>query len=270
MDSLKKSERLDKILANSGFGPRKEARRLIHSGSVEVNGSIVREPEFHVDAESDKILVEGTLLSAEVNAYFMMNKAFGAVCSSRSDRRKTVFDYLSPQDNRKYLGGTLSTVGRLDADTEGLLIITSDGALIHRITSPRHEVPKTYLVYLRDSVSSHLRATYEKKLSAGIHIAAEGKAAEADCKSAYIEWKDKNQYHTKEGEIPSEVCCLTVTEGKFHEVRRMFKALGNEVVYLRRIRIQRLKLDENLAEGQYRPLSKEELGLLDAEKKSND
>lgn len=265
MASLKKSERLDKILANCGFAPRREARRLIHSGSVEVNGSVVRSPEFHIDPEQDRVLVGGTFLSAEPHAYFMMNKAAGAVCSSKSDRHRTVFDYLSPQDNRSYLGGTLSTVGRLDADTEGLLIITSDGALIHRITVPKNEIPRTYLAYLRDSVDGRARAVYEKKLAAGIHIEAEGKNGAADCKSALIEWKDKNLYHTKENKIPPEVCCLTLTEGKFHEVKRMFKALGNEVVYLKRIRIQNLNLDESLAEGQYRPLTAEELKLLDVE-----
>lgn len=269
MSDLKTTERLDKILSNNGVGTRRDVKRLIRSGKISVNGIIVNEPEIQVNGDCDRILVDGKILSVEKNAYFMMNKAGGAVCSTKSDRRKTVFEYISAEDNRKYSGGNLSTVGRLDADTEGLLVITSDGNLIHRVTFPKYEVPKTYLVYLRDSVDASEKLMYEKKLSAGVHIAAEGKDGEADCRPAAIEWKDKNHYHTKTGGNPFEVCWLTVTEGKFHEVKRIFKALGNEVVYLKRIRINRLFLDETLPEGSYRPLTKEEIRLLDVEEQND-
>ncbi len=256
-------------MANSGFGSRKDVKILVKSEAVLVNGILVKSPDIHVDLENDKISVNGNLLFVEQNAYFMMNKASGAVCSTKSDRRKTVFEYISLEDNRKYLGGNLSTVGRLDADTEGLLVITSDGQLIHRVTFPKYEVPKTYLVYLKDSVSNSQKKQYEELLSKGIHIEAEGKDGEADCRPALIEWKDKNLYYTKANEHPLEVCCLTVTEGKFHEVKRIFKALGNEVVYLKRIRINNLYLDESLAEGCYRPLTNEEIKLLDVEESAD-
>ncbi|MGN0728512.1 pseudouridine synthase [Treponema sp.] len=269
MSDLKNKERLDKILSNNGIGTRRDVKHLIRCGKVSVNGVAVFEPEFHADSFSDEICVEGKKLNVEPNAYFMMNKAGGAVCSTKSDRRRTVFEYLSPEDNRMYPGGRLSTVGRLDADTEGLLVITSDGSLIHRVTFPKYEVPKTYLVYLRDVVDDSKKISYEKKLASGIHIAAEGKDGEADCRPAVIEWKDKKLYYTKSGGTPSEVCCLTVTEGKFHEVKRIFKALENEVVYLKRIRINGLFLDETLPEGSYRRLTEDEIRLLDAEEKND-
>ena len=110
MSDLKNTERLDKILSNNGIGTRRDVKRLIRSGKISVNGIIVREPEFHVDGSSDEILVDGKPLTVEQNAYFMMNKASGAVCSTKSDRRKTVFEYIFSEDNRKNPGGNLSTV----------------------------------------------------------------------------------------------------------------------------------------------------------------
>lgn len=259
------TQRLDKVLANSGFGTRKDVKRLIRHGDILVNGEPVSSPEMHVDIEHDTIVVEGNVLQVEKNAYFMMNKAGGAVCSTKSDRRKTVFEFLDDEDNRKYLGGYLSTVGRLDADTEGLLILTSDGNLIHRVTFPKYEVPKTYLVYLRDSVNDENRKYYEEELAKGVHIAADGKDGEADCRPAKIQWKNKTDYKDLEAKEGEDVCTLTVTEGKFHEVKRIFAALGNEVMYLKRLQMNRLFLDESLAPGQYRPLTDEEIKLLDVE-----
>ena len=137
---------------------------------ISVNRIIVREPEFHVDGSSDEILVDGKPLTVEQNAYFMMNKASGAVCSTKSDRRKTVFEYIFSEDNRKYPGGNLSTVGRLDADTEGLLIITSDGNLIHRVTFPKYEVPNLLpKIEIGDSSKIVLYSTVEL-MSCEIHI----------------------------------------------------------------------------------------------------
>ncbi len=265
MADLTNSERLDKILANSGFGSRKDVKKLVRSGRVCINGEVVRESDCHLNVDTDTITVDGEVLAVESNGYFMMNKKAGAVCSTKSDRRQTVYDFLDEKDNRKYLGGNLSTVGRLDADTEGLLVITSDGMLIHRVTFPKYGVPKTYLVYLRDAVGEEQRRHYEQEVGRGIHIEADGKDGPADCLPAVIEWKDKKQYHIGSGENPADVCTLTVTEGKFHEVKRIFAALGNEVVYLKRLRMNNLYLDESLAPGEYRPLTREEISLLDVE-----
>lgn len=256
-----KSERLDKIIANNTTLSRADARRAVRSGRVTVNGEVARKADAKVRAGSDRVAVDGEPLEPERNAYFMMNKAAGDVCSAVSDRRSTVYERLSPGDVRRYAGGVLSTAGRLDADAEGLLIITSDGDLIHKITSPKNEVPKTYLVRLRAPVGDGEAARYERALSSGVHIASEGKAPAADCRPCAIEWGGDMRYDSDAGAART-VCRLTVTEGKFHEVKRIFRALGNEVARLKRIRIGGLWLDGTLDAGAYRALGAEEIALL--------
>ena len=195
----------------------------------------------------------------------MMNKAAGYVCSTVSDSHETVYSLLAPEYRKKFLGGELSTVGRLDADTEGLLVFTSDGDLNHRLTSPRWRIPKTYLVYLKTALGAQERKDYAEKLAAGVHVAAEGKAPEADCLPADVEWIPEVE------SLPASAaaaCYLTVYEGKFHEVKRLFAALGNEVLYLKRVAINGLHLDSSLAPGAYRELTAEELTLLDVNEKN--
>jgi 16S rRNA pseudouridine516 synthase len=257
------AERLDKILSNGGFGSRKDVKKIIRKNLVSVNGEIVSSGEIHVDAEKDEICVDGKIFREKKNAYFMMNKVRGSVCSKKSDGCRSVFEFLSAEDNRKYPGGNLNCIGRLDADTEGLLILTSDGEMVHRITSPKNGIPKTYLVFLKREVSVSEKKIYAEKLAQGIHIEAEGREEGADCKPCEIEWCDKKMYHGASDETPCEVCRLTVTEGKFHEVKRIFKALKNEVAYLKRIRINGLFLDEKIPAGGYRPLTENEIKLLD-------
>ena len=254
MANLKESERLDKVLANEGFGTRKEVKRIIHSGAVVVNGESILQESAHVNVYKDEIVVEGKKLETKRNYHFMMNKAAGYVCSTKSDSHKIVYDLLSDEDARRFVAtGSISMVGRLDADTEGLLILTTDGNLNHRLTSPKYNIPKKYQVTLRDSVDGKTQEDYTARVAAGIHIAAEGKAPEADCRPAAVEWKDK------------ETCFITVTEGMFHEVKRIFAALGNEVIHLKRVQINGLVLDPSLASGEYRELTEEELSVLDVQ-----
>ncbi|MBB5217697.1 rRNA pseudouridine synthase [Treponema rectale] len=254
MANLKESERLDKVLANEGFGTRKEVKRIIHSGAVVVNGESILQESAHVNVYKDEIVVEGKKLETKRNYHFMMNKAAGYVCSTKSDSHKIVYDLLSDEDARRFVAtGSISMVGRLDADTEGLLILTTDGNLNHRLTSPKYNIPKKYQVTLRDSVDGKTQEDYTARVAAGIHIAAEGKAPEADCRPAVVEWKS------------SEVCFITVTEGMFHEVKRIFAALGNEVIHLKRVQINGLVLDPALASGEYRELTEEELSVLDVQ-----
>ncbi|MCR5217867.1 pseudouridine synthase [Treponema sp.] len=254
MANLKESERLDKILANEGFGTRKEVKRIIHSGAVTVNGVSLTQESAHVNVYKDEIIVEGRKLETKRNYYFMMNKAAGYVCSTKSDSHNIVYDLLSEEDHRRFVAtGSISMVGRLDADTEGLLILTTDGNLNHRLTSPKYNIPKKYRVTLRDSVDNQGQAEYKEKVAKGIHIAAEGKAGEADCRPAVIEWES------------SEVCYITVTEGMFHEVKRIFAALGNEVIHLKRVLVNGLTLDPELKAGEYRELTEEELKALDVQ-----
>lgn len=249
-------DRLDKILCNHGFGTRKEVRSLVRSGAVTVNGQVVKMESDHVDMATAQILVDGEPLVLEQHRHLMMNKAAGYVCSTKEGEHQTVFDLISPEDNHKYLGGELGMVGRLDVDTEGLLILTTDGQLNHELTSPKHHVEKTYLVHLRDRVDDESKKIYEEKLSQGIHILSDGKDGEADCLPAKIKWGDANGNHA------DGICRLTISEGKFHQVKRMFSALGNEVSYLKRLSIGMLSLDESLAPGEYRDLTEEELLLM--------
>ena len=247
---MKEKERLDKILANSGFGSRRDVKRLVRYGGVLINGVQVRDPEFHIDVDNDKVVINGEPLVIEKHSYFMMNKAGGAVCSTKSDRHQTVYEFLDAADNQKRLGGSLSTVGRLDADTEGLLIFTTDSELNHRLTFPKYEVKKTYLVHLRDKVSDQDKSVYIEKARQGLHIPSAANDPECDAKPCVIEF------------IEDDKCKITVTEGRFHEVKRIFIALENEVVYLKRLSMGTLSLDENLACGQYRSLTEEEVSAL--------
>lgn len=263
-------ERLDKVLANSGFGTRKDVKLLIRSGLVKVNGTNVNSVDQKIDLNCDKICVNGKDLEIFVNAYFVMNKPAGYVCSTKSDSHETVMSLLKPQDLRKYLGGCLSMVGRLDLDTEGLLIITSDGQLNHRLTFPKYNVSKTYLVYLKNPVDEKLKSFYVQEVEKGVHIEAEGKASEADCKGGILEWKNERDFKSfdaengenENGDFPNAVCLITLFEGMFHEVKRIFKALGNEVVYLKRIKMNDFSLPKDLMPGEYRNLTSEELNLL--------
>lgn len=250
MSSCKNIERLDKILSNSGFGSRRDVKRIVRSGNVEINGSTVFDPEFKVDLDFDHIIVDGEVLEVEKHSYFMMNKKTGAVCSTKSDRHQTVFEFLAPEDNQKKLGGSLSTVGRLDADTEGLLIFTTDGELNHKLTFPKYEVKKTYLVHLRDSVSDSDKTEYIKKTKTGIHMPAAANDPACDAKPCTIEF------------LSDDKCTITVTEGRFHEVKRIFIALENEVVYLKRLSMGTLHLDETLESGAYRSLTQDEISAL--------
>lgn len=252
-------ERLDKLLSRQGCGSRKEAGRLISSSSVAVNGEIVRDPGFHVSLEKDRVTVDGRELELRIHRHLMMNKKADYVCSTKEGQHETVFDLLAEEDLHGYLGGDLALVGRLDVDTEGLLLFTTDGKLNHYLTSPKNHVPKTYLVHLEKELDDDSRRQYESKLRAGIHIEAEGNEAACDCLGAEVEWLDE-----KELKLPS-ACLLTIYEGKYHEVKRMFAALGNKVVYLKRMAFACLKLDEKLLPGQYRDLTEDEVRRIYAD-----
>ena len=146
------AERLDRILCNSGFGSRKDVRKLIKSNLVTVNDSIIKDFDAHIDISTSCIKVEGIELNVKTHKYIMLNKPHDYVCSAKAGQKQSVFELIKEDANHKYLGGELSLVGRLDIDTEGLIFITTDGVLNHKLTSPKYKVPKTYLVYLRDSV----------------------------------------------------------------------------------------------------------------------
>ena len=249
-------ERLDKVLARHGYGSRKDTGRLISGSRVCVNGEVVRDSGFHVSLEKDRISVDGEDLNLKIHRHLMMNKAAGYVCSTKEGEHETVFSLLAEADLHGYLGGDLALVGRLDVDTEGLLLFTTDGKLNHFLTSPKNHIPKTYMVYLEDEVDSDSRKRYEARLKEGIHIEADGNEEACDCMSAEIEWLDEKSHN-----VPA-VCLLTIYEGKYHEVKRMFQALGNKVTYLKRVSFNFLELDKRLLPGQYRDLTEGEVENL--------
>lgn len=226
--------RLDKYLANANLGSRKEVNKLIKKGEISVNGTIVKNAKTDVGYEDDIVYIDIPIVLEEF-IYFMMNKPDGVISSTEDGPTETVIDLIAhPQQ------GELFPVGRLDKDTVGLLFITNDGKLAHQLLSPKNEYYKTYHVTLRDEVT----VADIKQLETGIEL------KEFTTKPAKAELLN-----------PHEVS-LSITEGKFHQVKRMFIALGNEVVKLKRTNFASLELDEKLAEGEYRRLSEKEIRNL--------
>ena len=186
----------------------------------------------------------------KIKFYFLMNKKSGFVCSTVSDRRQTVYEAFTKDILADENGAKLHSVGRLDADTEGLLLFTNDGKLSDFLTRPQNKIEKTYLVGLKNSVSSSEQKNYAKKAENGLVLPPEKKAGEQKSGGAKIDWLNENE------------CKITLTEGKFHEIKRIFRALGNEVVFLRRIKMAGLVLDESLKPGEHRTLTESEIEAL--------
>ena len=179
-----------------------------------------------------------------------MNKAPGTVCSSVSDSHQTVLAAFPPELLVSPEGAKLHTVGRLDLDTAGLLIVTNDGQLSNYLTRPENKIEKTYFVCLKKNVLAGAQKIYTEAALKGVLMPADKKAGPQMSARALIEW------------LSEDSCNITLTEGKFHEVKRIFLALGNEVIYLKRIKMAGLTLDQNLKSGEYRPLTQEELEAL--------
>ena len=244
-------ERIDKILSHEGFGTRKDVKRLLRFSSVTVNGTQITAPDFHCDVDNDEICVDGKVLSLQHNIYLMMNKPQDVVCANKDGLHDTVFSLLDEQYKSGFALEKLHLIGRLDIDTEGLLIFTTDGKLTHKLISPKSNCPKKYFVRLSKSIDEKEYAEYETELKKGIHIAREDNEDEADCLPAEIQFTEKN-----------DEVFLTIVEGKYHQVKRMFKTLGNCVEFLKRVSINGLFLDENLLPGQYRRMTDGEVSLL--------
>ena len=181
--------------------------------------------------------------------YFLMNKAAGEVCSTVSDSHKTVYEHF-PADVLESNGAKLHSIGRLDCDTEGLLLFTNDGKLSDFLTRPENKIEKTYFVRLKNLVTEIQQEEYSQKAGQGVTLPPEKKAPEQKSNGAKIRW------------LSAAECEITLTEGKFHEVKRIFRALGNEVIYLKRIKFAALELDENLEIGKWRELSESEIIVL--------
>ena len=238
--------RLDRLLANSGLGTRSQVRDLIMKGSVSVNGTVVTDASFHV-TEDDLIEVSGDLINCQTKLYYLFDKPDGVLTAMEDKRLPCIADYIPNELKSK----KLSPVGRLDYHTSGLLIITNDGELSHRLQSPKYEVPKIYMVIFR---GLPWKDTEIKQISEGFTIRDKGFAEQIA--PAVLEVRD-------EPEDGIGKAFLTLHEGKTHEVRRIFAHFEKEVIELRRIELAGVKINEELDScGELRPLNDEELKLL--------
>lgn len=264
MENKSNQQRIDKILSHHGYGTRKDVKKLLRSGVVTVNGQICVSPEAHIQPELDTLCIDGVKVEIRANIYLVMNKCVDTVCSAKDGIHRTVFELLQEDYNKASDGGNLHLVGRLDIDTEGLLLLTTDGELTHRLTSPKTHISKTYIAGLEKSVNPVQKEEYIRRFFEGIHIDSEGQEEACDCQSAGLSWLSNKELSVMQGRFPeiTDFAKLVIYEGKYHQVKRMFSALGNKVAYLKRIAMGELQLDESIASGSYRALYPEELSLL--------
>ena len=231
--------RLDKYLANMGIGTRTEVKKAITKGQVRVNEETVKRPEIKIDTEKDHVFYQGQMVAYAEYEYYMLNKPAGVVSATEDKNDSTVLDLIDEKQRKD-----LFPVGRLDKDTEGLLLITNDGELAHQLLSPKKHVDKVYFARIDGKVTEE----DVRRFAEGLEIGEEKPTLPAHLEIL------------KSEEI-SEIR-LTIREGKFHQVKRMFAALGNKVVALHRWRIGNVELDESLEEGEFRPLTQEEIDNL--------
>lgn len=241
-------QRLDKIIASTGRWSRKEVKTLIRQSAVLVDGVVARSAEEKVDAESSEIIVKGETITYRRYTWIMLNKPAGYLSATEDGHGATVLDLL-PKDLQRQ---NLFPVGRLDKDTEGLLLLTNEGGLAHDLLSPRHHVDKVY--YAR--VEGCLKEEDCRAFAAGITL-PDGLV----CQSAGLEILSAG---------PQSEAHVTLREGKFHQVKRMLAHLGKPVTYLERVKMGNLPLDLSLSRGDYRFLTEEEIADLRALANSSD
>ena len=234
-------ERLDKIIANLGYGTRKEVKILCKKGEVLVNGKSVKDSGLKVDPDKDIIQVSGETLNYRKFIYLLMNKPDGVVSATFDNYDETVIDLL----DEEYKAFEPFPVGRLDKDTVGLLLITNDGELNHKLIAPKNHVDKVYYAEIDKEVTDEDIKKFENRITLD---------------DGYLCMPAKLNI-LESGENGSCVE-ITIQEGKFHQVKRMFDAVGKSVVYLRRISFGPLKIDESIEEGKYRELTEEEINIL--------
>lgn len=229
--------RLDKYLCETGFGTRSQVKDLLKKGQVMVNGEVVKKPELKINETTDQIVCQGKKASYQKNIYLMLHKPAGVVSATEDNREKTVLDLVRPEDRKN----GLFPVGRLDKDTEGLLLLTDDGELAHRLLSPKKHVDKTYYAKIDGQVTEE----HVKQFREGLDIGDEKKTLPAVLTILLSG--------------PVSEIEVTIHEGRFHQIKRMFEAVGCKVTYLKRLSMGSLVLDETLPPEEYRPLTEAEL-----------
>ena len=227
--------RLDKYLCDMNIGTRSNVKQLIKKGNVTVNDTIINNNDFKV-AESDKICVNGRNITYQKYFYYMLNKPAGYVSATVDPIETTVMTLL-----KEYNRPDLFPVGRLDKDTEGLLLLSNDGMLAHDLLSPKKHISKKYFVILKEPINDEQIV----RLESGVDIGEKNITL-----PAIIEKLDEASLN------------ISITEGKFHQIKRMFEAVSNKVIYLKRISMGKIMLDERLSLGEFRPLTEEEITIL--------
>lgn len=237
---MKHTQRLDKLLSNSGFGTRSEIRRLVKDGVIKIDGDAVNDASLHVDPERSRIEINGELLNYRKFIYIMMNKPVGVISATYDKKLRTVIDLL-PEGFSCF---DLFPVGRLDIDTEGLLLLTNDGQMAHNLLSPKKHVQKRYYALIEGLTTIE-----------DVKFFKEGVMLDDGYKTMPAELEVIKAGQRSEIEV-------VLHEGKFHQVKRMFEAVGKKVVYLKRIQMGGLRLDETLESGACRELIPVEVELL--------
>ncbi len=230
-------ERLDKLLAGTGKWSRREVKALVRQGLVRVDGQLAASAEDKLDPAAAIITVAGETISLRRFTYVMLHKPAGVLTATEDRKQPTVLDLLPPELRR--IG--LAPVGRLDKDTEGLLLLTNDGELAHRLLSPKYHVEKRYFARVDGELSAADTEAFARGMTLGDGL---------ECLPAGLEV------------LPDRVCIVTLREGKFHQVKRMLAARGAPVLYLKRLSMGPLTLDDSLAAGAYRLLRAEEISAL--------
>ena len=236
-----KKMRVDKLLSNVGVASRAELKKYCKQGLISVNGKVINNPGVQVNSESDDIRFNGEKIVYREFVYIMLNKPDGYISATFDKYDPIVLDLI----DQSYLVFEPFPVGRLDKDTEGLLVLTNDGQLAHRVLSPKKHVPKTYYAKIQGKVTEEDILAFEKGV-----ILDDGYETMP------------SQMKILKSDDMSEIE-LTIHEGKFHQVKRMFESVGKKVVYLKRLSMGKLKLDESLKLGEYRELTEEEVKLIE-------
>lgn len=231
--------RLDKYLADMGMGTRSELKKAIRGGRVSIDGVLAKKPEEKVDPDKQVVCFDGKEIQYQVMEYYMLHKPAGVVSATKDVKEKTVIDLIQGTKRKD-----LFPVGRLDKDTEGLLLITNDGDLAHRLLAPGKHVDKTYYARIEGRVTTEDVEAFER----GLNIGDDDLTMPAKLEIVST---------GEESEIK-----VTIQEGRYHQIKRMFEAVGKKVVYLKRLSMGSLKLDETLEKGAYRLLTDEELDNL--------
>ena len=234
-------ERLDKFISSQTALSRKEAQKAIRDKRVTVNGELSRSVDIKIDTEADAVALDGKALTYQTHVYYMMNKPSGVVSATEDRVEKTVIDLLPPELRRK----GLFPAGRLDKDTTGLLILTDDGDYAHRMLSPKKHVKKRYIATLDRSPDDSISVRFEEGV-----VLRDGTV----CKSGQASLLDGTRV------------AVEISEGKYHQVKRMFAALGYHVEALERVRIGALSLDGDLSPGEVREMTKDEADLVFSDK----